>query len=300
MSSEVSQCRAFATKTWNRLADCPLAESETISEAKVSLATLIIVDTLWAICIETPSTLACELKLDSLGLGLVLLLMVLIVDPHFPFLSSRSSPHPVPSEQLWPQSPEHPAGFSGKMTNPRTETRMRILEPKSAQPKQTRFSSMPYRTMSCYRYHPPLRSKGQVQNHDHFVSGCFVSSNMYNFGSVSCHFQFHGTFKLSWSLSHYLAMSFYSYHLLILLCDNTIVTDIFVRVSGSARIFEGFFIFFQPLYNHPHPRSLTDSLIRIVNLSGDSQPHNVTHGLLAIYWQKDLNHHIPLRTGNFE
>lgn len=122
-----------ATKTWNQLADCPLAESETISEAKVSFATHYcgyIVGTLWAICIEAPSNLTCELKLDSLGLGLVLLLIVFILDPHFPFLSSRSSPHPVPSEQLWPQSPEHPAGFSGKMTNPRTETRVRIVEPK--------------------------------------------------------------------------------------------------------------------------------------------------------------------------
>lgn len=93
-----------ATKTRNQLADCPLAESETISEAKVSFATH------YCGCIRDNlhwNTIKLNLWI-SLGLGFVLLLIVLIVDHHFPFRSSPSSPHPVPSEQLWPQSPEHP------------------------------------------------------------------------------------------------------------------------------------------------------------------------------------------------
>lgn len=199
MSSEVSQCWAFSThhrkmqpKHGTNLRIVHWLNLKLYLKRKFP-SQHFIVDILWAICIEKASNLTCELKLDSLGLGLVLLLIVLIVDPHFPFQSSRSSPHPVLSEQLWPQSPEHPAGYSGEMTNPRTETRMRIVEPKSAQPKQTRFRSMLYHVLLSLP--PPLRSKGQVQNHDHFVSGCFFvikhvqcRKRLLSF-PISCHLQ---------------------------------------------------------------------------------------------------------------
>ena len=51
-----------------------------------------------------------------------------------------------------------------------------LLNRTSAQPKQIRFRSMPYHVLLSLP--PSPRSKGQVQNHDHFVSGCLVIKNV--------------------------------------------------------------------------------------------------------------------------
>ncbi len=79
---------------------------------------------------------------------------------------------------------------------------MMSMERKIGTTQSTHFRSVlshtACHTMPCYSYYPRQDPRA---NHDCFVSGRFVSSNIYNFGSVPCHFQLHDAFTV-WSLSH--------------------------------------------------------------------------------------------------
>ena len=136
----------------------------------------------------------------------------------------------------------------------------------------------------CMPYHamlfllPPPRSKGQ--------------SRLFRFRTfrVIKHIQFRKrlvSFPTSWHLHSVISVSWCRF--MFIICQSCATIPLELTYSSGFRDLHGIL---RPIPSTPKkpPLSLTDSLIRIVNLSGDRQPHNITQALLAIYWIPSKNH----------
>lgn len=204
MSSEVSQCWAFSThhrkmqpKHGTNLRIVHWLNLKLYLKRKFP-SQHNIVDTFRTICIETPSNLTCELKLDSLGSRLVLL-NVLIVDycwsscslPKFPVLTTSCTKWTAMATKSWTSCRIFRRNDKSKNGNAHDDS---WTENRHNPNKRV---SVACRTMSCYRYH----SCQDVFCHQ----TCTISEAS---DGLMHHFQLHDTFKLPWSLSHCLAMSF--------------------------------------------------------------------------------------------